>query len=208
METRLACAAFDSPRVIARQYCHLFSPANAQPTEWLQESGCDAWVLHQNTRTPSEYAELFIETGYIDAPDCSRHFNRWLEYYAGRGIAGIAAGNIIMRRRSGEKNWMRKHPLEGVRVAPGCDQRCSRSVICLVFIFLIEHIYKELKLMALSITSIRLDKRLADEAAEVLGVKSRTEAIHAALREIVALKRFKKLMSKYGGKLEFSGHDG
>ena len=62
--------------------------------------------------------------------------------------------------------------------------------------------------MALSITSIRLDKRLADEAAEVFGVKSRTEAIHAALREIVALKRFKKLMSKYGGKLEFSGHDG
>jgi len=46
------------------------------------------------------------------------------------------------------------------------------------------------------------------EAAAVLGVKSRTEAIHAALREIVALKRFKKLMSKYGGKLEFSGHDG
>ena len=73
---------------------------------------------------------------------------------------------------------------------------------------MIEHIYMELKLMALSITSIRLDKRLADEAAEVLGVKSRTEAIHAALREIVALKRFKKLMSKYGGKLEFSGHDG
>ena len=73
---------------------------------------------------------------------------------------------------------------------------------------MIEHIYKQLKLMALSITSIRLDKRLADEAAEVFGVKSRTEAIHAALREIVALKRFKKLMSKYGGKLEFSGHDG
>jgi hypothetical protein len=41
----------------------------------------------------------------------------------------------------------------------------------------------------------------------VLGVKSRTEAVHAALREIVALKRFQKLMSKYGGKLEFSGHD-
>jgi Arc/MetJ family transcription regulator len=56
-------------------------------------------------------------------------------------------------------------------------------------------------------TSIRLDKRLADEAAEVLGVKSRTAAVHAALREIVALKRFKKLMAKYAGKLEFLGHD-
>src|SRR5215470_12989273 len=63
------------------------------------------------------------------------------------------------------------------------------------------------KPMAVALTSIRLDKRLADEAAEVLGVKSRTEAVHAALREIVALKRFKKLMSKYGGKLDFSGHD-
>ena len=52
--------------------------------------------------------------------------------------------------------------------------------------------------MALSITSIRLDKRLADEAAEVLGVKSRTEAVHAALREIVALKRFKKKIQKAG----------
>ena len=61
--------------------------------------------------------------------------------------------------------------------------------------------------MAMAITSIRLDKRLADEAAGVLGVKSRTAAVHAALREIVALKRFKKLMSKYAGKLEFSGHD-
>jgi len=55
--------------------------------------------------------------------------------------------------------------------------------------------------------SVNWCKRLADEAAEVLGVKSRTEAVHTALREIVALKRFQKLMSKYGGKLEFSGHD-
>ena len=61
--------------------------------------------------------------------------------------------------------------------------------------------------MAMAMTSIRLDKHLADEAAEVLGVKSRTAAVHAALREIVALKRFKNLMSKYSGKLKFSAHD-
>jgi Arc/MetJ family transcription regulator len=61
--------------------------------------------------------------------------------------------------------------------------------------------------MTVAMTSIRLDKHLADEAAEVLGVKSRTAAVHAALREIVALKRFKKLMSKHAGKFEFSGHD-
>jgi len=58
--------------------------------------------------------------------------------------------------------------------------------------------------MAITKTSIRLDTHLADEAAEVLGVKSRNEAIHIALREIVALKRFKKLMKKWAGKLPFN----
>ena len=61
--------------------------------------------------------------------------------------------------------------------------------------------------MAVSLTSIRLDTQLADEAAKILGVKSRTEAVHVALEEIVALKRFKKLMKKHAGKLKFAGHD-
>lgn len=59
--------------------------------------------------------------------------------------------------------------------------------------------------MANAMTSIRLDIHLADEAAQILGVKSRTEAVHVALREIVALKKFKNLMSKHAGKLAFDG---
>ena len=61
--------------------------------------------------------------------------------------------------------------------------------------------------MAGTLTSIRLDTHLADEAAKVLRVRTRTEAIHVALREIVALKRFKALMKKNSGKLKFSGLD-
>jgi hypothetical protein len=49
--------------------------------------------------------------------------------------------------------------------------------------------------MAVRMTSIRLDTRLADEAARLLGVKRRTEAVHVAPREMVVLKRFKLLMS-------------
>ncbi|MEW6675237.1 MAG: type II toxin-antitoxin system VapB family antitoxin [Nitrospirota bacterium] len=55
-------------------------------------------------------------------------------------------------------------------------------------------------------TSIRLDTKLADEAVKVLGAKNRSEAVHVALREIVALKKFKELMSRYGGKLKFEAH--
>jgi Arc/MetJ family transcription regulator len=60
--------------------------------------------------------------------------------------------------------------------------------------------------MAVTMTSIRLDTHLADEAVKVLGAKSRTEAVHVALREIVALKRFKNLMKKNAGKLSFAGY--
>lgn len=61
--------------------------------------------------------------------------------------------------------------------------------------------------MAITMTSIRLDTDLADEAVKVLGAKSRTEAVHVALREIVAMKNFKALMKKNAGKLEFAGLD-
>jgi Arc/MetJ family transcription regulator len=61
--------------------------------------------------------------------------------------------------------------------------------------------------MAVTMTSIRLDTDLADEAVRVPGAKSRTEADHVALREIVALRRFKDLMKKNAGKLKFAGSD-
>ncbi len=61
--------------------------------------------------------------------------------------------------------------------------------------------------VGVTMTSIRLDTELADEAVKVLGVKSRTEAVHVALREIVALKRFQQLMKKNAGKLSFAGLD-
>jgi Arc/MetJ family transcription regulator len=61
--------------------------------------------------------------------------------------------------------------------------------------------------MAATMTSIRLDTRLADEAKKLLGVKSRTEAVHVALRELVALKRFKALMKKNESKLSFANLD-
>jgi len=61
--------------------------------------------------------------------------------------------------------------------------------------------------MAATLTSIRLDTKLADEAAHALGVKSRTEAVHIALREIVGNQTFKDLMKENAGKLSFANHD-
>jgi len=61
--------------------------------------------------------------------------------------------------------------------------------------------------MAVTLTSIRLNTKLADEAKRALGVKTRTEAVHVALKEIVRLKDFKRTMKEYGGKLKFENYD-
>ncbi len=61
--------------------------------------------------------------------------------------------------------------------------------------------------MAATLTSIRLDKKLADEVKRALGVKTRTEAVHIALSEIARLNSFKKLMKKNAGMLNFANYD-
>ena len=61
--------------------------------------------------------------------------------------------------------------------------------------------------MAAPLTSIRLDKKLADKAARILGAKSRTEAVHMALQEVVKLKEFKDMMKKNEGKLAFANFE-
>ena len=48
--------------------------------------------------------------------------------------------------------------------------------------------------MAIKIASIRLDTRLTVEAIHVLNVNSRSEAVHTALREVVAMEKFKAVM--------------
>ena len=61
--------------------------------------------------------------------------------------------------------------------------------------------------MPTPLTSIRLDTKLADKAVKALGAKSRTEAVHLALEEIVARDDFKELIKKYRGKLSLDGCD-
>ena len=56
------------------------------------------------------------------------------------------------------------------------------------------------------LTSIRLDTKLADDAVRVLGVQNRSEAVHVALREVTAQRKFKRLMKRYAGKLQFKGY--
>jgi len=75
---------------------------------WVAETGCDAWLAHLDTQDPLTYA-----AGWNRGPDPGRYgaaLDRWLSYYALRGIGSIGMGAVVLRRRAGS-TWVRAEDL-------------------------------------------------------------------------------------------------
>jgi hypothetical protein len=74
-------------------------------SEWLEGSGCDAWVLRSYVRDAAGYArERIRET--LPGQSYSEKMEAWMEYYGNHGVEEIHGGILAMRRRSG-RNWLR-----------------------------------------------------------------------------------------------------
>lgn len=74
---------------------------------WFEGSGCDVWVMKNDSRAPDSYAEKWI----ADTEPCPKEgaenlLERWMEFYAQERIVAIHSGAIAMRRRDGH-NWIR-----------------------------------------------------------------------------------------------------
>ncbi len=87
--------------------------------EWVDGSGCDAWLLHYRTSDPLSHAAGWLrplgETApelYVDA------LGRWLEHLNRLGIEAIGYGAVVLRRRSAARNWVRADPLPLDRLEP------------------------------------------------------------------------------------------
>jgi methylase of polypeptide subunit release factors len=81
---------------------------------WLAGSGCDALLLRYATVDPVVYAaqwnRLVLAEGrepFFSAVD------RWLDYYRREGIGAITEGMVVLRRRSGSRNWVRAIEVPG-----------------------------------------------------------------------------------------------
>jgi hypothetical protein len=73
--------------------------------EWLDGTGCDAWIFHTYAREAGAYArERIPQTVPADAGP--QALALWTEYYWQRGVEEIHGGILAMRRRSG-RNWVR-----------------------------------------------------------------------------------------------------
>ena len=68
---------------------------------WLEQSGCDAVLLHHLSEDPLEYAAKWNARFRRDPERHGEVLDRWLSYYAAEGIGALATGAVALRRRSG-----------------------------------------------------------------------------------------------------------
>ena len=81
-------------------------PWEERIAEWLQDSGCDAWVMKGLTQYPEEYAQHRIRETTHDTGRDQELYEGYMDYYRSRKVQAIHDGLIVMRRRAG-KNWVR-----------------------------------------------------------------------------------------------------
>jgi predicted RNA methylase len=81
-------------------------PWEERVAEWLQNTGCDAWVMKGLTQDPEEYAQQRIKETSEDPSQDAATYAGYMNYYRHRGVEAIHDGLIVMRRREG-RNWVR-----------------------------------------------------------------------------------------------------
>jgi SAM-dependent methyltransferase len=76
---------------------------------WVEGRGCDSWLLYFGSDDPVTHASEWLKPVARDDPEAFRgRLDEWLDYLAGLGIEAVAHGAVILRRRSGGGNWMRR----------------------------------------------------------------------------------------------------
>jgi len=76
---------------------------------WVDGSGCDVWLLYFGSDDPITYAAGWLKPiAGTTRETFEKAFTRWLNYLERHDITAIAHGAVILRRRTGGRNWLRK----------------------------------------------------------------------------------------------------
>jgi len=81
-------------------------PWEERVAEWLEDTGCDGWVMKGLTQDPAEYAQHRIKEIMQEPEKDAELYQGYMNYYRQRGVEAIHDGLIVMRKRSGP-NWVR-----------------------------------------------------------------------------------------------------
>ncbi len=74
-------------------------------TEWVEGTGCDAWIAKGYSLTSDRYAHQRITEKAVDPAQLDEIFGEWQSYFDARGVVAIHGGVLALKRRSGA-NWI------------------------------------------------------------------------------------------------------
>ena len=78
----------------------------ALANEMLQCPHTDSWLNHNGTKTPEEYAAMWISIDPKKEPEkYSAEMRAWTGWYRSMGYYQFGLGSMTLRRRSNGKNW-------------------------------------------------------------------------------------------------------
>ena len=91
----------------------------SRPRQWLEGSGCDAFLLHTSTDDPIETATVWNRE-LLDRPDrYAEALDRWLAYYRELGIEQLGYACLVLRkRRDGREGWVEALQLPRAALRP------------------------------------------------------------------------------------------
>jgi methylase of polypeptide subunit release factors len=88
---------------------------------WVDGGGCDALLFRYRCWTPLDYAAGWNRPLRGDPEVYAAAIDRWLAYYRELGIERISWGGVVLRRRSGGRNWVWTHEPSADRINPASD---------------------------------------------------------------------------------------
>ena len=97
-----------------------------RPVSWVENNGCDNWLLQFDANEPLVYAAEWLRTEGKTGAALGDALDRWSAYYQGLGLARISAGAFIMRRRHSSQNWTRADALPFGKHAGKCGAHVER----------------------------------------------------------------------------------
>jgi len=80
--------------------------------EWLEENGCDAWVLSLSGSDPLDHAAGWNERFSGDAETMGAALDEWAAYFDALDAAWVSEGGVLMRKRDGDHNVVRSDDVE------------------------------------------------------------------------------------------------
>jgi hypothetical protein len=85
-------------------------------------------IFHTTTGTPLQYAEVWNQSLARSKPEAfGLALDRWTDYFKQTGVVGISTGGVVLRKRSGQANWVVRADVSPGRVTP-CGDHLLRII--------------------------------------------------------------------------------